>query len=257
MVPPLSKIMELEESINTAANWIMQSDHIVIFTGAGISTESGLPDFRGPDGVWTRRDKGLPPPKAKVPYDKVKPNPSHLAIVELERLGKVDFLISQNVDGLHVDSGFPLDKLAELHGNKNLMMCIECETKYTKEEIGWDRKKHGSGYRTSRVRPNNPICPKCDARIISSIVNFEDPLPDWDVNMAMEHSKKADLFIVLGSSLVVIPAATFPKIAKRNGSKLIINNLGETPHDIYADLLVPHTIGEFIIPVVERVKDGI
>ena len=96
-----------------------------------------MPDFRGPNGVWTRRDKGLPPLKVKISQDKMRPNEGHYAIVELERLGKVQFLISQNVDGFHVDSKFPKAKLAELHGNTNFMVCLSCDTKYTKKEIGW------------------------------------------------------------------------------------------------------------------------
>jgi mono-ADP-ribosyltransferase sirtuin 6 len=116
--------MDFEEKINLAAKWIAESKKLVILTGAGISTDSGLPDFRGPDGVWTRRDKGLPPPKSKVPYDQVKPNPSHYAIVELLKMGKLDYLISQNVDGLHIKSGIPFDKLAELHGNQFFMKCL-------------------------------------------------------------------------------------------------------------------------------------
>ncbi len=108
--------MNLEEKITLAANWIAESKRLVVFTGAGISTDSGLPDFRGPDGVWTRRDKGLPPPKS-LPWDQVRPNQGHYAIVEFMNMGKLDYLISQNVDGLHAKSGIPFEKLAELHGN--------------------------------------------------------------------------------------------------------------------------------------------
>src|SRR5687768_14250431 len=107
------------KAIATAAKWIAESKHVVVFTGAGISTDSGLPDFRGPDGVWTRRDAGLPPPA--MPVHEVRPNIAHAALVQLERKGKVQFLISQNVDGLHLASGFPANKLAELHGNGDLM----------------------------------------------------------------------------------------------------------------------------------------
>src|SRR5271157_300006 len=113
----------LEDSIETAARWIVEARHVVVFTGAGLSTASGLPDYRGPDGVWTRRDKGLPPPAPRGPWTDIKPNEGHFAIVDLEKMGKVQFLISQNVDGLHRASGFPQGKLAELHGNHNLMRC--------------------------------------------------------------------------------------------------------------------------------------
>src|SRR5205807_5961177 len=106
--------------IDTLARWILDSEHLVAFTGAGISTDSGIPDFRGPDGVWTRRDAGLPAPRWKVRPDQVRPNASHLALVELRRLGKLRFLITQNTDNLHRRSGMDPDLLAELHGNGRL-----------------------------------------------------------------------------------------------------------------------------------------
>src|SRR2546423_440688 len=114
-------------AVSTAAAWISQARHVVAFTGAGISTDSGLPDFRGPEGVWTRRDRGLAPPTMSVSLAEVRPNVAHLALVELERAARLQFLISQNVDGLHVASGFPANKLAELHGNGGLMRCLECD----------------------------------------------------------------------------------------------------------------------------------
>jgi NAD-dependent deacetylase len=245
----------LAECIETTASWIASAQHVVVFTGAGLSTASGLPDYRGPDGVWTRRDKGLPPPAARVAWEDVKPNEGHHAIVDLEHLGKVQFLISQNVDGLHVDSGFPLAKLAELHGNKNLLRCLSCDGVFTKSEAGWNESVHGNGYRTSQERRGQPRCPACNGRLISSIVNFEDPLPAKDLARATKHSKSlCDLFIVLGSSLVVTPAADMPVYAKRNGARLVINNMGKTPCDVIADLLVPFPINDYFPKIVERVK---
>ncbi|MHA1847955.1 MAG: SIR2 family NAD-dependent protein deacylase [Promethearchaeota archaeon] len=246
--------MDLKKIIHLTADWIIESKNVVIFTGAGISTASGLPDYRGPDGVWTRRDKGLPPPAYKVHPDKIKPNIGHQAIVELKRLGKVDFLISQNVDGLHLISGFPQAKIAELHGNKHYMVCLSCNQKYNLNEIGWNKAIHGNGYRTSPSRPGQPRCPKCGGRIISSIVNFNDPMPEKELDNATRHSKLCDLFIVLGSSLVVNPAAKMAHIAKKSGARIIINNLGETPYDSIADLLVPFKINEYFPPVVDQVK---
>ncbi len=246
----------LSAAIETTASWIASARHVVLFTGAGISTASGIPDFRGPDGVWTRRDKGLPPPAFKVAADKVRPNSGHKAIVELEKLGKVQFLISQNVDGLHVESGFPVEKLAELHGNKNLVRCLECDAVFKKAEVGWSELVHGNGYRTDPERPNQPRCPNCGGRIISSIVNFKDPLPEKDLEESMRHSQQlCDLFIVLGSSLVVNPAARMVLFAKRRGARLVINNKGETPYDEAADVLVPDPINDFFPPVVSRVRE--
>lgn len=242
-----------EEEIETAANWLAESEHLVVFTGAGISTESGLPDFRGPDGVWTRRDKGLPPPRATKPWHMVDPNPAHMAIVELQNIGKLAFLISQNVDNLHLKSGIKPENLAELHGNTTLMVCLKCSKKATFEEMGWDKKIWGEGYRTSAVIPGQPKC-SCGGRIISSIVNFGDPLPEKDLSLSIYHSRKSDVFFVIGSSLVVTPAANMPEYALEAGAKLILLNMGETPFDKLAHLRFWDKAGEIVPPIVERVK---
>ncbi|MBY9020128.1 MAG: sigma factor regulator FecR [Candidatus Lokiarchaeota archaeon] len=247
--------MELVEKIELASKWIFESNNLVIFTGAGISTESGIPDFRGPDGVWTRRDKGLPPPKMSVPYDQVKPNQGHYAILELLNLGKLNYLISQNVDGLHVKSGIPFEKLAELHGNRYFMKCLECGKKLTFEEAGWDKMKMGQGYRSGKIRKNQPNCPDCGGRLISSIVNFGDILPVDELEESQRKSRSADVFFVVGSSLVVNPAAQMPEIAWRSGAKLIILNQGETPYDSVADLRFFEPIGDVLPNIVKRVKD--
>lgn len=246
--------MELEEKIELAAKWIFESNRLVVFTGAGLSTDSGLPDYRGPDGVWTRRDAGLPPPKSP-PWDQVSPNQGHYKLVELLKLGKLDYLISQNVDGLHAKAGIPFDKLAELHGNLYFMKCLDCGKKLTFEGAGWDKKKFGQGYRTGRIRKNQPNCPDCSGRIISSIVNFGDPLPYDELEESARRSMNSDVFFVIGSSLVVTPAANMPGYAWRNGAKLIILNQGETPYDGEADLRFFDLIGDVLPKVVEKVKE--
>ena len=246
--------MELEEKIELAAKWIAESKNLVIFTGAGISTASGLPDYRGPDGVWTRRDKGLPPLKS-LPWDQVKPNLNHDAVVDLLKMGKLDYLISQNVDGLHAKSGIPFELLAELHGNMYFMKCLDCNKKMTFEDAGWDKNTWGPGYRTHPVREGQPTCPHCGGRIISSIVNFGDPLPYDELEESMRRSQNSDVFFVVGSSLVVTPAANMPGIAKKNGAKLIILNKGETPYDVEADLRFENLIEDVLPPIVERVKN--
>ncbi|MHA2037529.1 MAG: SIR2 family NAD-dependent protein deacylase [Promethearchaeota archaeon] len=245
---------ELKKKIDLAAKWIAESDHLVVFTGAGCSTGSGLPDYRGPDGLWTRRDKGLPPPKSP-PWDQVKPNPNHYAIVELMGMGKLDYLISQNVDGLHAKSGIPFEKLAELHGNMYFMKCLECGKKLTFEDAGWDKRIFGPGYRRQQIRKNQPTCPDCNGRIISSIVNFGDPLPYDELQESINRSKRSDAFFVVGSSLVVTPAADMPGIAKRNGAKLIIINKGDTPYDRVADIKFDNKIEEVLPPIMEKVKE--
>ena len=245
--------MELKEKIELAAKWIYESNSLVVFTGAGISTDSGLPDYRGPDGVWTRRDKGLPPPKSP-PWDQVRPNENHFAIVELLKLGKLNYLISQNVDGLHAKSGIPFKKLSELHGNMYFMKCLNCGNKLTFEEAGWDKVKWGPGYRTNRVKSDQPVCKACGGRIISSIVNFGDPLPMDELDEAIRRSESADVFFVIGSSLVVTPAANMPGIAYRNGAKLIILNAGETPYDDIADLRFFDLIADVLPQIILELK---
>ncbi len=247
--------MDLEEKIDLAAKWIAESERLVVFTGAGCSTGSGLPDYRGPDGVWTRRDKGLPPPKPKVAWDQVKPNSNHYAIVELMEMGKLNYLISQNVDGLHAKSGIPFDMLAELHGNQFFMKCLSCNKKMLFEEVGWDKSIWGPGYRTHPVREGQPVCPHCEGRLISSIVNFGDPLPYDELQESIIRSENADVFFVVGSSLVVTPAANMPGIAKQNGAKLILINKGDTPYDHVADIRFDNLIEDVLPPIMEKVRE--
>ena len=247
---------DLQKKIALAAKWIAECKKLVVFTGAGISTESGLPDFRGPDGVWTRRDKGLPPPKSPA-WHTVDPNKAHMAILELQKIGKLGFLISQNVDNLHLKSGILLEKIAELHGNTTLMVCLNCNKKMTHEEAGWDKRIFGPGYRTSSVHPHQPNCPNCGGRLISSIVNFGDPLPQKDLEDSFYHSSTCDVFFVVGSSLVVTPAAHMPVYAMRNKAKVILLNMGETPFDGQVDLRFWGKAGEIVPKIVQGVKKNL
>ncbi|MBY9003279.1 MAG: Sir2 family NAD-dependent protein deacetylase [Candidatus Lokiarchaeota archaeon] len=246
--------MDLEKRIDLAAKWISESQNLVVFTGAGVSTDSGLPDYRGPDGVWTRRDRGLPPPKSP-PWDQVKPNQGHYLILELHNLGKLDFLISQNVDGLHAKSGIPIDKLAELHGNMYFMNCLECNQKMTFEEVGWDKKRWGNGYLTNKVIKGQPKCPKCGGRVVSSIVNFGDSLPIDVLEESFRRSEKSDVFFVIGSSLVVSPAALMPSNAQQNGSKLIVLNQGDIPIHFKPDLRFHEEISDVLPQIIDKVKE--
>ncbi len=224
---------DLQERIQTLARWMFESKYLVVFTGAGISTESGLPDFRGPDGVWTRQEKGLPP-KTR-PFTSVEPNAGHRAVVELQSLGKLKFLISQNVDNLHLRSGIQPELLAELHGNVAKLRCQRCDTGVDKS-LGLD------------------IC-KCGGRLVSSVVNFGDPLPQKDLEESFHHSSRCDLFGVVGSSLVVSPANDMPGVALRSGARLVIINQGETPMDRNCHLRFEEKIGEVLPPAVNRLKE--
>ena len=226
-------MQNLEERIKKLAQWMFEAKYLVVFTGAGISTESGLPDFRGPDGIWTRQAKGLPP-KTR-PFTSVEPNVGHRTIVELQNLGKLKFLISQNVDNLHLRSGIRPELLAELHGNVTKLRCQHCQVQVDKSlELN--------------------IC-SCGGRLVSSVVNFGDPLPQKDLEESFRHSGHCDLFVVVGSSLVVSPANDMPRIALRSGARLVIINQGETPMDRSCHLRFEEKIGEVLPPAVEKLKE--
>ena len=246
--------LSLEEKIDLIADWILTSKHLVAFTGAGISTESGIPDFRGPDGVWTRRDKGLPPPKMKKAWSEIAPNEGHMILVELQKMGFLKFLITQNTDNLHRVSGIDPDTISELHGNGTLMKCLSCDRRMTYEEANWDKTKFGPGYRTHPIREGQPSCPHCDGRLISSVINFGDPMPEFDFKLAYEQSEQSDLYLMIGSSLVVNPAAELPILAMENGAKTVLINIGETPLDRQVDIKIEESIGLVLTKLLAAVK---
>jgi NAD-dependent SIR2 family protein deacetylase len=222
----------LEERIKKLAQWMFEAKYLVVFTGAGISTESGLPDFRGPNGIWTRQAKGLPP--TPRPFMEVEPNASHRAIVELQKLGKLRFLISQNVDNLHLRSGIRADLLAELHGNTTKLRCQRCKSQVDKS-LGLTK------------------C-SCGGWLVSSVVDFGDPLPRKELDDSFWHSSRCDLFTVVGSSLVVSPANEMPRVALRSGARLVVINKGETPFDTHCHLRFDEKIGEVLPPAVDQLR---
>ena len=223
---------EFYRRIDTLAQWMFEAKHLIVFTGAGISTESGLPDFRGPDGIWTRQAKGLP--TRPRDFSSAEPNTGHMAIVELQKLGKLSFLISQNVDNLHLRSGIRPDLLAELHGNVTKLRCTRCEARVDKSA-------------------NMDRC-SCGGRLVSSVVNFGQSLPRKELADSYWHSQNCDLFIAAGSSLVVTPAADMPRVALQSGARLVIINKGETPLDRAAHLRFGERTGEVLPPAVDRLK---
>jgi NAD-dependent SIR2 family protein deacetylase len=226
-------LVDLDTRINTLADWMFGAKHLVVFTGAGISTESGLPDFRGPDGIWTRQARGLPPQRRD--FSSVEPNAGHMAIVELQKLGRLGFLISQNIDNLHLRSGISPDLLAELHGNVTRLRCKRCQAEVD-VSTGWDK------------------C-SCGGKLVSSVVDFGQTLPSKALADSYWHSQHCDLFIVAGSSLVVYPAADIPREAVQSGARLVIINKGETPLDGLARLRFDERIGEALTPAVARLKE--
>mmetsp|Transcript_52433 Transcript_52433/g.60235 ORF Transcript_52433/g.60235 Transcript_52433/m.60235 type:complete len:400 (+) Transcript_52433:50-1249(+) len=229
---------ELDLKVTQLAEWIKESKHFVAFTGAGISTSAGIPDFRsgvntvlktGP-GAWEKAATGKSiKPKVKVAMSQALPTPSHMALCALEKAGYLKFLISQNVDGLHRKSGFPVDKMAEVHGNTNLEICKskKCGRQYMRDfRVRNAQKVHD--HQTGRK------CESCGGMLYDTIINFGENLPEKELENGFNHSQEADLCLVLGSSLRVTPAADMPyETAKRNG-RLVIVNLQATPLDNYA-----------------------
>ncbi len=215
--------MDLIEKIDLAAKWIAESERLVIFTGAGCSTGSGLPDYRGPDGVWTRRDKGMPPPKSP-PWDQVKPNLNHYLFVELLEMGKLDYLISQNIDGLHQRSGST--KVLELHGSIIRIKCSGCNFK---DDIpsGFDELP--------------PKCSSCNNILRPDVVWFGESLPQDVWNQAIFEAESCDVMIIAGTSLVVSPANTLPVYAKQNNALLVEINPEETIMSSEMDLSLKMT----------------
>ena len=224
---------DLAARIETLAGWLAEAGYPVFFTGAGLSTDSGLRDYRGPDGLWTRQAKGLSTPVTD--WKTAQPNAGHEAIHGLYRLGRVRFLISQNIDNLHILSGIPQDIIAELHGNVARLRCQVCEK--------------------TVARDGGSIECNCGAELISSVIDFGMSLPQQDMAEAFYHSERADLFVVVGSSLVVTPAANMPGVALRSGARLVIINQGETPYDAEAGLRFWEGIGEVLPPAVTRLAE--
>mgnify|MGYP001083793591 CR=1 FL=1 len=247
--------------IQQAADLIAGSRRLVAFTGAGISTESGIPDFRSPGGIWTRFDpddftidRFLSSEDSRrkqwrlfgdgLLSDKAEPNLAHLAIAELYRLGKLDCVITQNIDNLHQKAGVPDERVFELHGNMRWAVCLDCGRRYAFAEI------------TVRLAGGEeiPHCLDCRGMLKPDIVMFGEQLPVRTLEEAARRSMAADVFLAIGSTLTVYPAALMPQYAVQAGGKLILVNLTETPLDRRADVLLPFMAGETMQAVVEAVR---
>jgi len=208
--------------VRELARLVQQAKHMVIYTGAGISTSAKIPDYRGPQGVWTLRDKGMAP-KIQVTLEQALPTPTHMAILALEQKGLCRFVVSTNVDGLHRRAGTNPDKLAELHGNCYKEICSVCK----KEYLMTFNIKGGNKHKTGRVCEENG----CNGDRIDSIINFGENLPVKELEITAEHANKSDFALVLGTSMLVRPACMFPEYAVSNGGKMVIVNLQKTPYD--------------------------
>lgn len=225
------------------------SRRVVVFTGAGISTESGIPDFRSPGGIWTKMmpinfDEFVASPEARreswrrrfemeSTWNTVKPNDGHNAVTELVRRGTVTHVITQNIDNLHQDSGVPAEQVIELHGNTRYAKCLDCGQRMEITHIRAHFAAHG----------DPPDCPACDGIVKTATISFGQAMPELEMERARRAALACDLFVVLGSSLVVYPAAGFPLLAKQNGARLVILNREVTEQEPYADLALHGEIG--------------
>uniref|UniRef100_A0A914C8M8 protein acetyllysine N-acetyltransferase n=1 Tax=Acrobeloides nanus TaxID=290746 RepID=A0A914C8M8_9BILA len=237
----------LDYQAQQLATWIRQSKHFVAFTGAGISTSAGIPDFRGPQGVWTLRARGEFPKSRQSTLTAV-PTKGHMALVGLEKTGLLKFLISQNTDGLHRRSGFPPEKLAELHGNSNLEQCRKCGREFLRDFSARSRSNDVHDHRTTRK------CPVCNVHLYDTIINFSESLPEKPLQNGFINARKADLCLVLGSSLTVSPANQMPQDTAAYGGKLVICNMQKTPLDSIASLRVFAKADDLMTKVMEHLK---
>ncbi len=249
----------IKGKILTVAREIAKGGKNIVFTGAGISTESGIPDFRSKGGIWDKYrpiyfDDFMSSKTARIEYwkrkvafypdlVKAKPNPAHRAVTELYKMDLLEALITQNVDGLHQESGIPDDKVIELHGNTRRARCMSCKKTVSLDEVH------------RRIEQGDPA-PECDCGgyLKSDTISFGQAMPVDEVEKATDLSRNADFFMVIGSTLLVHPAAAMPGYATKKGSFLTILNLSETPYDDASDVLIKGKAGEVLPVIVKEVR---
>jgi NAD-dependent deacetylase len=250
-----------EEKIGRVAGMITKAENVVVFTGAGVSTESGIPDFRSPGGFWTKFDpedftidKYLASPETRRKqwrfllsgdlFQDARPNAAHEAIADLERLGRLNCVITQNIDNLHQKAGNDPAKVFELHGNMRWIRCLDCGERYPLEEI----------LRRNRGSEEVPVCGSCAGILKPDVIFFGEALPEETLQEATRRASRCDLLIVVGSSLVVYPAAYMPLYAKQTGAGLVIVNLSTTPADKIADVVIHASAGEVMGRILAEVR---
>jgi NAD-dependent deacetylase len=247
---------DLETGINRLRDLFENASVIVPFTGAGISTECGIPDFRSPGGIWTKmrpiefgafvasqeaRDESWRRRFAmEEQFGGAQPGRGHVALASLYKSGKAPGVVTQNIDNLHQDSGIAAEDVVELHGNTTYATCLDCAKRY---ELAWVRE------RFSAAGGRSPDC-ACGGYLKTATVSFGQAMPEAPMRRAQQLAESCDLFLVVGSSLVVWPAAGFPLIAKRNGACLAIINRDPTEFDEIADLVVRQDIGAVLAPFI-------
>ena len=243
------------DRLRTVASWLAGAREVLVFSGAGISTESGIPDFRGPNGIWRTRDPArytiqsfLADPevrretwrnRADSPIDSARPNVGHRAVVDLERAGLVRVVVTQNIDGLHQEAGST--DVIELHGTTRRAGCLDCGVRMPIEVV-LDRVREGD---------DDPHCEHCGGLLKSSTISFGQALVEADADRAMEVAERCDVCLAVGSTLSVWPAAGVPLAAARRGARLVIVNDGETDLDEAASGLIQGRCGDVLPALVE------
>lgn len=247
---------DLETAIDRLKGLVEDSRVLLPFTGAGISTECGIPDFRSPGGLWSKNQPvSFDAFKAsrqmrneswrrrfamQQHFSAARPGRGHLALAAFHRAGKAPAIVTQNIDNLHQASGVPAECVVELHGNTTYAHCLDCGARY---ELSWVLE---------RFQPAGeaPDCGQCGGYIKTATISFGQAMPEPAMRRAEELTASCDLFIAIGSSLVVWPAAGFPLLAKRNGAALVIINRDATEFDDLADLVVREDIGAVLAPFI-------
>jgi len=249
--------MNTSEDIEILAGMLKQANRVVVFTGAGVSTESGIPDFRIPGGIWTkikpidfsdfisseemRRESWRRKFSGEDKIANAEPNAGHNAIASWVNSGKVTAIITQNVDNLHQRSGVPESRIIELHGNTTYAACLDCGARYEIADIK----------RNFQLTEQPPTCDSCSGIVKTATISFGQSMPVREMQFAEEQTLACDLFLACGSSLVVYPAASFPVLAKKNGAKLVIVNREPTELDRYCDLVLNTELGPTLSAVGE------
>jgi NAD-dependent protein deacetylase/lipoamidase len=248
---------DLETAIDQLQELVDGARVIVPFTGAGISTECGIPDFRSPGGLWTKNrpipfDEFLASQEMRNEawrrrfamdghFSAAVPGRGHLALASFYRTGKAPAVITQNIDNLHQSSGISEEHVIELHGNNSYALCLDCAKRF---ELSWVRQQF------TDASERAPDCPDCGGHIKTATISFGQAMPEQQMRRAEQLTLDCDLFLAVGSSLVVWPAAGFPLLAKRNGARLVIINREATEFDEIADLVVREDIGTVLSPFI-------
>ena len=251
------------EPLDRVADWIAAAGRVVALTGAGISTDSGIPDFRGPQGLWTRD----PTAERRATLDawradaelrreawqfrlgtrdvRFEPNDAHRALVDLQRVDRLDLLVTQNIDGLHQDAGANPARLVEVHGTAREVVCLACDDRRALDEV-LDRVADGDP---------DPHCVRCGGLLKSATISFGQALVDADLVRARAAAETADVFLALGTSLAVYPVAWLPMLAKRRGARVVIVNGEPTEQDDIADARLVGRLGELLPALADRVRE--